>query len=155
MILSTLNLPSDAPVEADAAIGGDLALFPMPLEVWDTLPRDPWCAPYDRPCPACGRSMTYPTRCTCDFERRVMALAGFGTEGTGPEWTHANVRRVNAAMRALDDSSSYPIRSRFNGTDRAIRRVREWARSDGYFDHGLSSYVRMVDAEIGRIVNAL
>jgi hypothetical protein len=56
---------------------------------------------------------------------------------------------VNRAMRALDDSSSYPIRSRFNGTDRAIRRAR------AIDTEGLDGYVRTVDHIIGRIVNSL
>ena len=102
--------------------------------------------PYNRPCPACGASMVYPTSCRCDFESRVWALCGF--ERGYEFWTRANVVAVNRAMRALDDSSSLPVRSRFNATDRAIRRVRD----SGYSD-SLDSYVRAVDEEIGRIVN--
>jgi hypothetical protein len=121
--------------------------FPMTLADWQTLERDRYGrAPYDRPCPSCGEPMMYPTGCRCDFEARVWALAGLD----GPaEWTHKNLIAVNRAMRALDDSGSYPIRHRFNGTDRAIGRVRRY--SEGL--DGLDSYVRSVDSELGRIVN--
>jgi hypothetical protein len=121
--------------------------FPMALADWQTLERHSYRrAPYDRPCPSCGESMTYPTGCRCDFEMRVWALAGLD----GPAgWTRENVVAVNRAMRALDDSGSSPIQHRFNGTDRAISRVRR------YLDalDGLDSYVRSVDFELGRIVN--
>jgi hypothetical protein len=121
---------------------------PFALDAWRALPVDKYSrAPYDRPCPSCGEPMIDPTRCTCDYERRVWALAGL--EGFGVPWTRENVVRVNRAMRALDDSSSWPILGRFNATERAIRRVR--AVADGL--DGLDSYVRAVDAEIGRIVN--
>lgn len=127
---------------------------PFTLAEWLELETDPYQhAPYDRPCPACGDSMVDPTSCRCDYELRVAALAGMleTISGVGPfpmigEWTRPNLIAVNAAMRALDDSSSWPIRSRFNGTDRAIRRARDSASS-------LDSYVRSVDEEIGRIVN--
>jgi hypothetical protein len=119
--------------------------FPIALDGWMALEPDRYQrTPYDRPCPTCGASMTYPTSCTCDFEARVWALADLD----GPaDWTRANLIAVNRAMRALDDSGSWPIRSRFNGTDRAIRRVR------GYDFDGLDSYVRAVDFELGQIVN--
>lgn len=124
--------------------------FPMALAEWSALERDRYaCAPYDRPCPACGEPMTYPTRCACTFETRVWALAGL--DGYAPA-TRANIVAVNRAMRALDDSGSWPIRSRFNGTDRAIGRVRRDWGSELYAD-GLDTYVRAVDEAIGRIIN--
>lgn len=122
--------------------------FPMALAEWLKLERDRYGrAPYDRACPACGEPMNYPTGCRCDFETRVWALAGL--DGF-VDWTRENLIRVNAAMRALDDSSAWPISGRFNATDRAISRVR---RLDGF--DGLDGYVRRVDEEIGTIVNAL
>jgi hypothetical protein len=126
--------------------------FPMALAEWLALEPDRYAprAPYDRPCPACGRPMVHPTACHCDFEARIWALAGL--EDYAPA-TRANIIAVNRAMRALDDSGSWPIRSRFNGTDRAIDRVRRAWCSELYAN-GLDSYVRAVDAEIGRIVNA-
>jgi hypothetical protein len=135
-----------APDEMASAISAP----PFTLAEWLALePSGYHRAPYDRPCPACGESMVDPTPCACDYERRVWALAGFDIDryGPGPEpWTRANVVAVNRAMRALDDSSSWPVRGRFCVTDRAIRRARLGTES-------LDSYVRAVDAEIGRIVN--
>ncbi len=113
----------------------------MDLATWTELPTDSYGR---RDCPACGDSQTYPTSCRCDFERRVFALAALGDF---PDWTRANVVKVNRAMRALDESWTWPVR------DRAIRRARDFSRSGGCLD-GLDSYVRMVDYEIGRIVNA-
>jgi hypothetical protein len=124
--------------------------FPMALADWLALEPSRWNrAPYDRPCPACGEPMIVPTSCRCDFERRVWALASL--DGYAPA-SRANIVAVNRAMRALDDSGSWPIRSRFNGTDRAINRVRRDWRDEIYAE-GLSAYVRMVDETIGRIVN--
>lgn len=128
---------------------------PFKLAEWSELETDRYQrAPYDRPCPACGDSMVEPTSCRCGYELRVAALAGMleTIAGVGPramigEWSRSNMIAVNAAMRALDDSSSWPISNRFNVTERAIRRARVYADS-------LDSYVRSVDQEIGRIVNS-
>lgn len=121
---------------------------PWTLDQWLALETDRYeRAPYDRPCPACGESMTYPTSCRCDYERRVWALAGF--DGYAPA-TRENIIAANRAMRALDDSSSWPIRSRFNVTERAIRSVR---RDGDAYAYGLDSYVRAVNERIGNIVN--
>lgn len=126
-------------------------LAPLTLDAWLALPVD-WYSrtPYDRPCPVCGHSMVYPTSCRCGYERRVMALAGLDASDRC-EWTRATLIMVNRAMRALDDSGSFPTNGRYNLTDRAINRVR---RSGMYFDDGLNGYVRSVDVEIGRIVNS-
>jgi hypothetical protein len=133
-------------------------LAPLTLADWIALPvsgRFGPRAPYDRPCPACGDSMLCPTSCRCDFERRVMALAGFDRwDAWSADWSRANVVAINRAMRALDDSGSLPTNGRYNLTDRAIGRVRRWLRDGGCFDDGLSGYVRAVDHEIGRIVNS-
>lgn len=116
------------------------------LAAWLEIEPDTYeRTPYDRPCPSCGDSMTYPTTCKCDFERRVWALCGFD----GPvDPNRDNTIAVNKAMRALDDSGSWPISNRFNGTERAIQRVRKrgW--------DSLDEYVGMVDSEISRIVNS-
>lgn len=120
---------------------------PYTLAEWREL--DPLGSMMHRgmPCPTCGDAMIYPTACHHTFEQRVWSLAGL--DGYTP-WSRADLIRVNAAMRALDDSHLWPIRSRFNATDRAINRVRRY--SDGCID-SLDSYVLAVDAEIGRIVN--
>jgi hypothetical protein len=121
----------------------------MNLREWLACERDPYRRPpYDRPCPSCREAMSYPTRCGCDFERRVWALAGL--DGYWAPWTRANVTAVNRAMRALDDSGSWPIRDRFNVTDRAI----DYVRRHGDLD-SLDSYVRAVDERIGVIVNSM
>lgn len=57
---------------------------------------------------------------------------------------------INGALRELDQSHLLPINSRFNGTDRAIRRVAP-AR-DGCED--VVSYICAVERELARIVNA-
>jgi hypothetical protein len=115
------------------------------LAEWLQLERDRYTDA--RPCPACGEPMNYPTRCTDDFEARVFALAGL--EPYEADWTRPNLILVNRAMRALDESHLWPIRGRFNVTDRAIGRI---AR-EGYSVDGLDGYVRAVDDMIGRIVN--
>jgi hypothetical protein len=129
------------------------AFFPANLETWikfaDTYP---WMRePYDRPCPSCGEPMMHPTKCVCSFEQRVFALAELDDDVYGPYWARGNLIKINKAMRALDDSNSYPINGRFNATDRAIRRVRNYGLEN--LD-GLDSYIRAVDWEIGRIVNS-
>lgn len=70
----------------------------------------------------------------------------------GDEYTTANARKLNWQMRLVDQSYMYPIRGRFNATDRAIRRAQLFARENGVWDNA-GSYVNFVDQEIGIIVN--
>ena len=59
---------------------------------------------------------------------------------------------MNRLFRRQDESHLFPIRGRFNATERAIRRIRD-ARRDGLvIDDGLE-YALALDAEISRIVN--
>ena len=63
----------------------------------------------------------------------------------------ANIREINRLYRAQDDSHLWPIRGRFNVTERAIRRVRRLARDYGGM-YGLE-YAYAIEQEIGEIVN--
>lgn len=104
---------------------------------------------YDDPCPSCGDAMRYPTSCACPYELRVLALAGHNAA----DLPHlVGRRKINAAMRELDQSDLYPINGRFNATDRAIRRIREYERANGSLGNGFE-YAAVVDGEISRIVN--
>lgn len=69
-------------------------------------------------------------------------------------WTPLGARRaVNAAFRACDESHLYPVRGRFNVTERAIRRVRR-AERDGLVLDCPRAYAATVEAEASRIINA-
>jgi len=63
----------------------------------------------------------------------------------------ANIRAINALYRAQDESHLYPIRNRFNATERAIRRVRRFAKDYGTL-YGLE-YSYVIDNESTEIVN--
>jgi len=65
----------------------------------------------------------------------------------------ANITAINRAFRAQDESHLYPIRGRFNATDRAIKRLQRYQRDGLCLNPGLE-YALALDAEIGRIVNA-
>ena len=64
----------------------------------------------------------------------------------------AAVAVINRLFRAQDESHLYPIRGRFNATERAIRRIRD-ARRDGVVMGDGLEYAYALDAEISRIVN--
>jgi hypothetical protein len=100
-------------------------------------------------CPSCGNPMNYPTSCRCTFAKRVAALAGVDESA---EMDRATVVKVNRAMRALDRSDLWPIRGRFNVTDRAIRRTRNYLLETGG-SPDVSLYATLVDDDISRIVN--
>jgi hypothetical protein len=100
-------------------------------------------------CPSCGNPMNYPTSCRCTFAKRVAALAGVDESA---EMDRATVVKVNRAMRALDESDLWPVRGRFNVTDRAIRRTRAYLRETGD-SPDVSLYATLVDGDISRIVN--
>jgi hypothetical protein len=59
------------------------------------------------------------------------------------------VRETNARFRAQDESHLFPIRGRFNVTERAIRRLRK-LQVEGLV---IDNYAAALDAEISRIVN--
>jgi hypothetical protein len=91
--------------------------------------------------------------CMCSFDDIVIALAGFG-KPSEEDWIDvpmnlSNMRKVNRAMRLLDQSDMWPIQWRFNATDRAINRVRRQG-----WDTSMQEYILAVDAEISHIVNS-
>ena len=65
---------------------------------------------------------------------------------------HANIAAINALFRRQDESHLYPIRGRFDATERAIRRLRRLAREGLALEPGLE-YALALDAEISAIVN--
>lgn len=63
----------------------------------------------------------------------------------------ANVRAINKLFRAQDESHLFPVRGRFNLTERAIRKARAFQRSSGAV-YGLE-YAYLLDSIISEIVN--
>ena len=61
----------------------------------------------------------------------------------------AGVRRL---MHRTDESHLWPIKGRFNGTTRAVRRVNQAMRDGLVIDTPLEYYAA-IDAELSRIVN--
>lgn len=64
----------------------------------------------------------------------------------------ANRAAINRAFRAADESHLWPIRGRFNATERAIRAVQRYTNESGDDLAGLE-YALALDAELSRIVN--
>lgn len=64
----------------------------------------------------------------------------------------ANKRAINKLYRQQDESHLWPILSRFNATERAIRNVREFQRLLGESLYGLE-YCYAIEGELSRIVN--
>lgn len=64
----------------------------------------------------------------------------------------ANIATINRLFRLQDESHLFPIRGRFNVTERAIRRLQRQQRQGSVLSPGLE-YALALDAEIGRIVN--
>jgi len=64
----------------------------------------------------------------------------------------SNIRAINKAYRAQDDSHLWPINNRFNTTERAIRQARKMQRESGAV-YGLE-YCYMLDRLISAIVNS-
>ena len=62
---------------------------------------------------------------------------------------NGTIRQINAYYRANDASHMWPICSKFNVTDRAIRRLR---KQQHYYTGGYEYFVAL-DAEIDTIVN--
>lgn len=68
--------------------------------------------------------------------------------------TLKSVKAINAYFRRKDESNLWPIRGRFNVTERAIRRIRRDCGGSpiGYFDDRWA-YARALEATISEIVN--
>ncbi len=64
----------------------------------------------------------------------------------------ANTAAINRAFRAQDESHLWPVRNRFNATERAIKRTRAAFAECGLSCEGLE-YALALDAEISRVVN--
>lgn len=86
--------------------------------------------------------------CRHTYEQRVCHLAGVDA---GDPLDRGTLVKVHRAMRTLDQSDLWPIRDRFNATNRAIRRVRELRHE---YDLAVVEYAESIHHEIGRIVNA-
>lgn len=65
--------------------------------------------------------------------------------------TERAIRIIHKYYRAHDESHLMPVRHRFNVTERAIRRLREFR--NGYAD-SVYSYCCALDNEISQIVNS-
>ena len=64
----------------------------------------------------------------------------------------ANIRAINKAYRAQDESNLWPINNRFNVTERAIRQVRKLSGEIGGL-YGLE-YCYALEATMSHIVNS-
>lgn len=69
----------------------------------------------------------------------------------GVDVTQMNIRQINRLFRDHDESHKWPICGEFNVTERAIRRVRKYAKDNGAVSS--SDYAYMLDQEISDIVN--
>ena len=63
-----------------------------------------------------------------------------------------SIREINRHFRNEDESDKFPICGKFNVTERAIRKLREYRRQGMVINEGLEYYLALED-EIGRIVN--
>lgn len=63
-----------------------------------------------------------------------------------------SIRQINAHFRKNDDSHLWPIRGRFNATERAIRRIRKRRREGLDCNSGYEYYLTL-ENEITEIVN--
>ena len=63
-----------------------------------------------------------------------------------------SIREINRHFRNEDDSDKWPICGKFNVTERAIRKLREYRRKGMVINEGLEYYLAL-EAEIGNIVN--
>jgi len=63
-----------------------------------------------------------------------------------------NIKEINRLYRKQDDSHLYPIRNRFNATERAIRKARAFQRDAGAV-YGLE-YSLLIDGILSDIVNS-
>ena len=63
-----------------------------------------------------------------------------------------SIREINRHFRNEDESDKFPICGKFNVTERAIRKVREYRRKGMIINEGLEYYLAL-EAEISDIVN--
>jgi hypothetical protein len=63
-----------------------------------------------------------------------------------------SIREINRYFRNEDESDKWPICGKFNVTERAIRRVREYRRQGMEINEGLEYYLAL-ESEISDIVN--
>lgn len=63
----------------------------------------------------------------------------------------ANIKEINRLFRAQDESHLFPINNRFNATERAIRKAREFQRHSGAV-YGLE-YALLLEDMLSDIVN--
>jgi hypothetical protein len=66
--------------------------------------------------------------------------------------TLSEKRAINKMARLTDESHKWPICSRFNATERAIRRAREYSRLSSEFSSSYE-YWLFLDQTISEIVN--
>jgi hypothetical protein len=64
----------------------------------------------------------------------------------------ANTMLINRLYRAQDESHLFPIRNRFDATERAIKRARQIMSECGSPCEGLE-YALTIDSELSAIVN--
>ena len=64
----------------------------------------------------------------------------------------ANIRAINSAYRAQDESGLWPISGKFNATERAIRQARKFQQANGTI-YGYE-YSLTLDQLISDIVNS-
>lgn len=63
-----------------------------------------------------------------------------------------SIREINRHFRHEDDSDKWPICGKFNVTERAIRKLRDYRRQGMIINEGLEYYLAL-EAEISDIVN--
>lgn len=63
-----------------------------------------------------------------------------------------SIREINRHFRNEDESDKFPICGKFNVTERAIRKLREYRRQGMVINEGLEYYLAL-ENEISNIVN--
>lgn len=63
-----------------------------------------------------------------------------------------SIREINKFFRSIDQSHLWPVRNKFNATERAIRKVRKF-RKESMFDYDGPAYAHLIENELGSIVN--
>lgn len=86
-----------------------------------------------------------------DFEWNCRAIEKLDVKPLSPP-TRASVAKMNRRFRETDESHLWPIRNRFNVTERAIKRVQRMQRQGMVISSNYEYYVA-VDFEISDIVN--
>lgn len=64
-----------------------------------------------------------------------------------------SVRQINRLARQNDESEKWPVRGKFDVTERAIRRLQRRARESGIPNLGGIAYASMLEGELSKIVN--